>query len=127
MLPDDLNTWLTEIGGAVVDKRAAGITLTPIEQIVYEIWALDTQTRNGGLSQYFCNYGLDRWRQCTVAASAVGLGSFGPFAEQVTLLIGGSKDPYKALIKKGRAGDDVYNSHSSRIVSELREKFSTVA
>jgi hypothetical protein len=127
MLPDDLNSWLTEIGGAMVEKQAAGVALTPIEQMIYEIWALDTQTRNGGLSQYFCNYGLDGWKKCSAAAIAVGLATFGPFAEQVTALIGDSKDPYKVLIKKGRAGDDVYNRHSSHIVSELREKFSTVA
>ena len=127
MLLDDLNQWLTETGGAMVDKRAGGQTLSPVEQMVYEIWALDTQARNGGLSQYFCNCGLDQWRSCVATASAVGLTSFCPFAEQVGMLIGGARDSYKALIKKGRAGDDAYNTHCNLIVRELRQKFSARA
>ena len=126
MLLDDLNQWLTETGGAMVDKHAAGQTLTPMEQVVYEIWLLDTQVRNGGLSQYFCNCGSEQWRSCTAAASAVGLTSFGPFSEQVSLLIAGARDPYKALIKKGRAGDEVYDTYSNDIVRELRDRFPTV-
>jgi len=127
MLPNDLNEWLTETGGAMVDKRAAGQLLTAIEQTVYEIWALDTQARNGGLSQYFCNYGLERWHSCVAAASAVGLRSFVPLAQEVSALIAGARDPYKALIKKGPAGDGIYNIYSSHIVRELREKFSSLA
>ncbi len=110
-------------GGAIVDKRAAGQSLSPMEQVVYEIWALDTQARNGGLSQYFCNYGLERWCGCIASAIAVGLTSFGPFAQQVGTLIAGTRDPYKALIKKGSAGDEIYAAHSSHIVRKLREKF----
>ena len=110
----------------MVDKRAAGQTLTPMEQIVYEIWLLDTQARNGGLSQYFCNCGLEQWHSCTAAASAADLTSFRPFAEQLGMLIAGARDPSKALIKKGRAGDEVYDVHSNHIVRQLRERFGTV-
>jgi hypothetical protein len=124
MLANDLNDWLTEVGGAMVDKRADGHSLTPMEQMVYEIWALDTQARNGGLSQYFCNYGLERWRGCIAAASSVGLTSFAPFADKVGALIAGSSDPYEALIEHGHEGDEIYDNHSSHIVRELRAKFS---
>ena len=127
MLPNDLNEWLSDTDSIIVDRRAAGAVLSPIEQLIYEIWLLDTQKRNGGLSQYFCNCGLEQWRQCIVAANDVGLSSFMRFATQVNALIAGSKDPYKVLIKRGHVGDDIYDEHSSRIVRELREKYSPVA
>jgi len=127
MLPNDLNERLSDTGGVMVDRRAAGAVLSPIEQLVYEIWLLDTQKRNGGLSQYFSNCGLEQWRQCMVVANDVGLSSFPLFATEVNELIAGAKDPYKVLIKRGHVGDDIYDEHSSRIVRELREKYSPVA
>src|SRR5688572_12636211 len=126
VLPDELNDWLTDAGDVVVRKRAGGAVLSPDEQLVYEIWLLDTQARNGGLSQYFGNCGLEQWQRCVAAASARGLDSFAPFAERVGTLIAGARDPYKALIKRGRAADEVYYEHESRIVDELRTKCSTV-
>ena len=127
MLPNDLSEWLSDTGGVIVDRRAAGAALSPIEQVVYEIWLLDTQKRNGGLSQYFCNCGAEQWRQCIATANDVGLSSFALFATQVDALIAGAKDPYKVLIKQGRVGDDIYDEHSNRIVRELREKYLPVA
>lgn len=60
VLPRDLDDWLTEAGDRVVHKMAAGRpeALRPMERLVYEVWLFDTETRNGGASQYFCNRGM---------------------------------------------------------------------
>ena len=52
-LPLDLEDWLTNEGGRVVENRAifGESALLPEEGLIYEIWLPDTETRNGGLSQ----------------------------------------------------------------------------
>ncbi len=113
--------WLANAGDAAVRKRAQGVTLSSMEKLVYEIWLLDMQACNGGLSQYFCNCGLAQWKQCTAAVSAADLSKFAVFAQQVEQIIAGARDPYKAIIKAGRAAEDLYLDHQSSIVRELRE------
>ena len=50
MLSWDLGDWITDAGADVLDKRLADpMGLTPAESVVYEIWLLDTEARNGGL------------------------------------------------------------------------------
>lgn len=71
MLPLDLEDWLTEVGNQIVYKMASGgeAALTEKEKLVHEIWLLDTETRNGGLSQYFANWGLKQWERCHALAT----------------------------------------------------------
>ena len=128
MMPSgELEDWLCETGDVVVRKRAAGSPLSSREQLLYEIWLLYIEARNGGLSQYFCNRGLEQWQRCVSAASAGGITSFQPFASRVDEMIAGANDPYLALIERGQDGDDLYYEHETGIVDELRAKYSTVA
>jgi hypothetical protein len=122
----ELEDWLSDESDVVIGKRAAGATLLPREQLFYEIWLLYIQARNGGLSQYFCNYGSEQWQRCVSAARAGGITSFHPFASGVNEMIAGARDPYKALIKRGAAADDLYYEYEATIVAELRAKYSTV-
>lgn len=122
MLPWDLEDWLTDAGDAIVERRAAEpALLTEAQSIVYEIWLLDTEARNGGLSQYFCNRGVEQWERCLLAASA--LKSFEPFAAAVGIIIDGKSDPYEAIHSAGRRADDLWYSYQVAVVGELRAKF----
>jgi hypothetical protein len=71
MLPLDLEDWLTEVGNQIVEKMASGgeAALTEKEKLIHEIWLLDTEARNGGLSQYFANWGLKQWERCHALAT----------------------------------------------------------
>jgi hypothetical protein len=96
----------------------AGSTLPLQEQ--YEIWLLDTEARNGGLSQYFGNHGLEQWRRCVGSAASQGLVTFAPFARSVDLLIEGSSDPYRMLLSGDRDNEDLWYSYQWRVVQQLR-------
>ncbi len=56
----ELEDWLLDSGEQVTRKLIAQGTasLSPVERFLREVWLLDIQVRNGGVSQYFCNYGL---------------------------------------------------------------------
>jgi hypothetical protein len=118
MLPQDLEDWLTDAGDAVVRKPHD--TRSEEERLIYEIWLLDTEARNGGVSQYFCNGGLDQWRRCVLEASRGTVPSFAPFASQITRMIAGTTDPYEALIQLGSAPDDAWDGAKVAVVSELK-------
>jgi len=120
MLSEELEDWFIENGVAVVEKHSNGILLSSQEQLLYEVWLLYIETSNGGLSQYFCNEGLDRWRLCIATASGGGLTSFAPFAQCVDALIAGANDPYLALVNAGERPDRIYYEHETAIVTELR-------
>ncbi len=113
--------WLANAGDLAIRKRAQGVSLSAVEQLVYEIWLLDIQACNGGLSQYFGNCGLAQWKQCLAAVSPAGLRSFASFSEEVERVIAGARDPYKAIIKAGRAADDLYLNYQSAIARDLRD------
>jgi len=123
-LPLELENWLTEAGDVVVRKRASGGVLSQREQLLFEIWALDTETRNGGLSQYFANRGLAQWNRCE-AACAGKLPSFMAFAKRVEAIISGKTDPYQALIECGTEADDLYYEYQTQIVRELQSAFNS--
>jgi hypothetical protein len=117
----DLEDWITDVGANMVDKRIRDSTsLNSIERLVYEIWLLDTEARNGGLSQYFGNHGLEQWRGCVDLAAAEGLETFAPFARSVNALIAGSSDPYKTLAHGDRDHEDLWYSFQPAAVRELR-------
>jgi len=121
MLPWDLEDWITDVGASVLDKRLAGHALSPADQLVYEIWLLDTEARNGGLSQYFCNHGRSQWESCVAAARDASLSNFGPFAQALESIIANSSDPYSAIRERGDAAEDLWFHHQSAMVHELRE------
>jgi hypothetical protein len=47
---DDMETWLLEAGDEIIGKRAAQgeASLTPAEQAIHCMWALDYAVRNAG-------------------------------------------------------------------------------
>lgn len=121
MLSWDLEDWITDAGADVVDKRFADATsLTPAESGLYEIWLLDTEARNGGLSQYFCNHGLQQWVAYQAAARTIGLTSFREFANAVNTIIGAADDPYEAIRAQGDPAEDLWYSYQALAVQELR-------
>lgn len=121
MLPWDLEDWITDVGANVVDKRYADPTsLTSTEQLVYEIWLLDTEARNGGLSQYFCNHGLPQWNSCLAITESTCLKSFAPFAAAVNALIAGTEDPYLAINARGDEAENLWYPYQTSVVEELR-------
>jgi hypothetical protein len=122
-LPWDLEDWLTEVGDQVVRKMASEgeAALTAREKLIYEIWLLDTEARNGGISQYFANRGMKQWEQCTALASAWPVPSFSPFAKRVSDLLIGNADPYLALEAREPETNELYQAYQIRIVTELRD------
>ena len=119
VLPWELEDWLTDAGDRVVRMlgSAAEAMLTDRERLIYEIWLLDTEARNGGLSQYFCNAGIDQWNACVSLASSA-LPSFPAFAARVVMLLEQNPDPYLAILNAG--GDNLWDEYQEAVVSELR-------
>lgn len=120
-LPNELNDWLTEAGDLVVQKRAKGEPIDSKEQMIYEIWLLDTQVRNGGLSQYFCNC-PENWEKCVSLAESEGLALFEPFACQLNNLISGAKDAYTRILNRESEASRLYDTHAPKFVAELRNR-----
>jgi hypothetical protein len=120
MLPWDLEDWLTDEGDRVVRTKSAKHSLSDLDSTIYEIWLLDTEVRNGGLSQYFCNHGVAQWQQCVKLASLGHTPSFALFAEEVNAMIAGASDPYEAINSLGLAAENAWDKHSKSVVSDLR-------
>jgi len=109
MLPWDLEDWITDVGANVLDKRhLQGQVLNEHEELVYEVWLLDTEARNGGLSQYFLNHGLSQWQSCCARAANIGLTSIGPFIAAVNKRLAAAEDPYEAIRSGGDAAEDLW-------------------
>jgi hypothetical protein len=121
MLPWHLEDWITDVGANVLDKRLASPdSLSHLENLIYEVWLLDTEARNGGLSQYFGNHGLSQWQSCLAATEAVGLKSFVPFANAVASLISETEEPYLAIVKQGDEAEDLWYGYQASVVEELQ-------
>ena len=118
MLPQDLEDWLTDAGDAVVRKPEDA--RSEQEQLIHEIWLFDTEVRNGGVSQYFGNWGMDQWETCIAVTSRGAVPSFASFARQISRMIACADDPYEALIELGSAPDDAWDGAKVAVVSELR-------
>src|SRR5687768_14480667 len=65
---------------------------------LFELWLLDAEQSNGGVSQYFCNHGLKQWDTLSSLARPA-VASFEPFAVNVDEVIGRRPDPYRAIIE----------------------------
>jgi hypothetical protein len=128
-LPLELEDWLTETGDNIVRKKAAGgiASLSVAERLLYEVWLLDTEVRNGGLSQYFGNRGIARWRELANLATADVIPCFPAFAKQLDKIIGSSSNPYQVLISRGAEPDELYEKYQEKIVRELRQFYANAA
>jgi hypothetical protein len=122
MLSWPLEDWLTESGDLVLRKQVHDASsLTPREALIYEIWLLDTEARNGGLSQYFHNRGLEQWHSCVAAARVARLHTFFPFERTVGELIAGHADPYEALVRRGESAENLWYSFQEPVVAQLKQ------
>ena len=121
MLAWDLEDWLTEEGGNTVEKRhAEGVAaLSDFEKLLFEVWLFDTEARNGGVSQYFCNRGHEQWDALCKAAEP-RLPSFRQFADTVNKVVAGQPDPYLAVIESGDLLDDAYDAVKAVLVRQLQ-------
>lgn len=116
----NLEDWLTDVGASLVERRFANASsLTTMESAVYEVWLLDTEARNGGVSQYFCNHGLQQWVACQAAALAVGLTTFRAFADALNAIIGATQDPYEVIRANGDPAEDLWYFYQPAVVQEL--------
>ncbi|WP_425509468.1 DMP19 family protein [Xanthomonas euroxanthea] len=121
MIPWDLEDWIIEVGHTVVERQTSGSgDLPPLDNFLYEIWLLDTETRNGGLSQYFFNRGISQWRSCVSASISNGLSNFAPFASVVDTIISDATEPGEAIIDAG-SSEDIWLAHQEAVVRQLRE------
>lgn len=119
--PWELEDWLTEVGNAVVAKRhdRGPEMLSPSELLLLEFWEFDTQQRNGGVSQYFCNNPIDRWqRLCSLVKPRSP--TFAEFTDLVDAVIEGADDTYEAVIESAVDLDERYLNGWVPIVREIQ-------
>ncbi len=121
MLPGYLEDWLTDEGDKIVGKASlsGSPSLSPREQLLYEVWLFDTEQRNGGISQYFCNRTLNQWRSLCDLAELL-LPHFAQVASQVNQVIGGRSDPYDAVIHSDINLDAMYAASKVRLITALK-------
>lgn len=122
MKPLELENWIVGEGDRII-RKAADTSLNALEardQLIYEIWLFDTEQRNGGVSQYFCNRGLERWETLSkMALPAVP--SFGPFADVVNRVVSRSIDPYQTILNSDVDLDACYEKCRTNLLLELKE------
>lgn len=71
-------TWVVEIGDAVITKRAGGVRLSPVERLAYCLWVADYGMRNAGDLDAARDSYHDFQREATKLARELGL----PFTRQ---------------------------------------------
>ena len=117
MLPSDLDDWLTEEGDRVVHLGERE-DLSEIDRLIYDVWLLDSEQRNGGMSQYFENHDLDAWRDLRSSA-ADALPAVAGLAAEVDPVVRDAADPYEAALDADLGA--AYKRHSTAIVRQLRD------
>jgi hypothetical protein len=117
----DLETWLLDAGEKAEGKRLAGgiESLTPAERLIREFWILDMETRNGGVSQYFCNRPA-QWQSLRKAWLADEVPSLGSIIAEIDRVIAGANDPYLATLQGSPQLEEFYEAHQPRVLTELR-------
>jgi hypothetical protein len=121
MLPWDLEDWITEAGHAVIVRQASGSDdLSQLDNLLYQRWLLDTETRNGDLSQYFFNQGISQWQSCVSVSELAGLFAFDPFADAVQALISEASEPGEAIINAGDSAENLWYSYQESVVRQLK-------
>ena|SRR5579872_2962403 len=121
MLPFDLEDWLANEGDKTVHKIAdLGFSNINVrERVLYEVWLFDTERRNGGVSQYFCNRGRNQWASLCELAKIL-LPSFETFAIKVNHIIAHSADAYHAIIESEIDLDAQYDECRVQLITALR-------
>jgi hypothetical protein len=115
----ELEDWLLEAGEATERKASAGSSLTAIETLIREFWVFDVQTRNGGISQYFCNY-PSRWEKLKAASSLSSVPALDAIVTAVDRVIGSSSEPYSAALAASPDLEQHYEKHQLEVRRELR-------
>jgi hypothetical protein len=118
----DLEDWLLDAGEQVTHKLIEhGLaSLTPVERLVREFWLMDNQTRNGGVSQYFCNLGLEQWQSLREAWEAADVPGLWPIIAEIERLTASYDDPYLAALAASPAIEEFYELHQQQVKAELK-------
>ncbi|QDT49536.1 DMP19 family protein [Symmachiella dynata] len=116
----ELEDWLLDVGERVEQKATAGGELTPVERLIREFWVFDMHTRNGGVSQYFCNYGAEQWQALKSAWLPNDVPGLGPILSEVDRVIAGAADPYEATLNATPDIEEFYDAHQLNVRRELR-------
>lgn len=117
----ELENWLLESGERADQKAISGGLLSPSERLIREFWLLDIHTRNGGVSQYFCDFEQARWLALRSAWLPDLVPSLGLILAEVDRVIEGACDPYVATLSASPGIDEFYESHQLNVVRELRQ------
>ncbi|GMU80444.1 MAG: hypothetical protein IT450_03065 [Phycisphaerales bacterium] len=121
--PWDLEDWLTEADGVIEKHHYRGPeSLTVREWLLFEFWEFDTQQRNGGVSQYFCNNPIERWNRLCAIVGPVSP-AFASFAALVDSAIEGAADPYEAIIESSVDLDVIYWNEWAEIVGQVKAAY----
>lgn len=125
-MPWHLDDWISDAGADVLEKRqSTGSPLSAVESLVYEVWLLDTEARNGGLSQYFGNHGLEQWRSLVSWVAASSIPSFAPFQARVEQLIEGTGNPSRTIQEQGDEAENLWYGYQPDVIAEVRREFSS--
>ncbi len=118
----DLEDWLLTAGEGAERKRISNgyESLSPTERLVREVWVFDMETRNGGVSQYFCNHGLAQWQALRDAWLVDEVPSLEPIITEVERVIGGAADPYLATLGASPGIEAFYEAHQPSVLAKLR-------
>lgn len=116
----ELEDWLLQAGEQAERKASAGGSLSPAERLIREFWVFDIHTRNGGVSQYFCNHELARWRALRDVWLPDAVPSLGPILAEVDRVIAGAPDPYLAAVDASPGIEEFYEAHQLAVRRELR-------
>ena len=112
---------MLEAGECAERKSLAGSQLTAIETLIREFWVFDVQTRNGGMSQYFCNY-QSRWETLKAASSPGAVPALDAIVAEVDRIIRGGSDPYVAALTASPHLEQYYEEHQLEVRRELRRQ-----
>jgi hypothetical protein len=115
-----LEEWFLEAGEAAERAIIAGKSLSAIQSLIREFWVFDIHTQNGGVSQYFCNHGLERWQTLRSVWMSKEVPSLGPILTGVDRVLAGSEDPYQATLEASPGIEDLYEAHQLDVKRELR-------
>lgn len=116
-----LEDWLLAAGERAERKVIAGAVLSPVEQLIRELWVFDMHTCNGGVSQYFCNHEPARWQALKTAWLPETVPSLGPILTEVDRLIAGASDAYLATLNASPVIDNFYYIHRLSAWREVRQ------
>ena len=118
----ELEDWLLDAGENATRKliEHGHAALTAAERLVREVWLLDMETRNGGVSQYFCNHGIGQWRVLREAWVALDVPSLGPIINEIERVIARADDPYLATLAASPGIEEMYESYQAQMKADLR-------